>query len=97
VRSLDIASGFFYLKVYGNLKTVTTMNKARVEFNLLGTQEGRNRHYLRCYPNIGGEISILICEDNCPDIGISLDIPTAIKLSKILRQSINELKGGQDV
>jgi len=73
------------------------MNKARVELNLLGTQEERNRHYLRCYTNIDKEISIVICEDNCPDIGISLDIPTAIKLSKILRQSINELKGGQDV
>ena len=68
------------------------MDKANVELLLLGTQKNRNRHFLRCYANIFNEIHIVISEEMCPDISINLDIPTAIKLSKVLREQINLAK-----
>ena len=67
-----------------------------VMYKLLGTQKERNHHWLECYANVDDEISIVICEEKCPNIGISLDIKTAIKLSKILQQEIRFIKTGKD-
>ena len=68
------------------------MEKANISLLFNGTQTNRNDNYLKCYANIDNEISLVICEDQCPDIGISLDIPTAIKLSKVLRSEISKIK-----
>jgi hypothetical protein len=67
---------------------------AKVRLKFYGNDDSEN-HSLECYPNYRNEIFINInMEDSgVPESWICLDIPTAIKLSKVLRQSINEIKG----
>jgi len=66
---------------------------ANVRLKFYGNGDSEN-HSLECYPNFRDEIFINInMEDSgLPEAWICLDIPTAIKLSKVLRQSINEVK-----
>ena len=82
---------FLRLKVNGNLKTVNIM----VKLKFYGTeQSGSGDHSLECYVNGYNEIYISIdMEDSgLPSSYISLNTSTAIKLAKVLRQSISEMK-----
>jgi hypothetical protein len=52
---------------------------------------------LKCYSNFRNEIFIQIEDEDMPPSYICLDIPTAIKLSKVLRQEINKAKEVKNV
>ena len=68
------------------------MSKVRLKFY---GNDGSENHFLECYPNYSNsQICIFIdMEDSgLPESWISLDIPTAIKLSKVLRKAINDIK-----
>jgi len=83
--------GLFYLKVYGYLKTVNIM--ANVKLTFLGTENsGTNEHKLECFANTNKEIYISLDLGNYPPAFICLDVSTAIKLCKVLRQEINLIK-----
>lgn len=59
---------------------------------------GTEKNGLECFFNINGGITVSVKEENeyYPTV-ISLDIPTAIKFAKVLRQEINIAKeGGQN-
>ena len=66
---------------------------ANVRLKFYGNDDSKN-HSLECYPNFKNQIYINInMEDSgMPESWICLDISTAIKLSKELRKSINEIK-----
>ena len=66
---------------------------ANVRLKFYGNGDSEN-HSLECYPNYNNQIYININMEDCgfPESWICLDIPTAIKLSKVLRQSINDIK-----
>ena len=59
----------------------------------LGTESsGTEEHELQCFANTRNEIYISIDQCNMPPSFICLDVLTAIKLSKTLRESINRIK-----
>lgn len=66
---------------------------ANVRLKFYGNGESKN-HNLECFANTNRKIYIQIdMEDSVISPSwICLDVPTAIKLSKVLRQSINQIK-----
>ena len=66
---------------------------ANVKLSFLGTEVTNTEvHELECFINIHDEITLSISDDvHYPKV-ISLDVPTAIKLTKVLRSYINEIK-----
>lgn len=66
---------------------------ANIKFIFQGTNESEsNYHELKCYCNFRGEIYLHIDDQETEPSYICLDIPTAIKLAKVLRQEINTAK-----
>tara|TARA_R110000803_G_scaffold207371_1_gene275271 strand:- start:678 stop:908 length:231 start_codon:yes stop_codon:yes gene_type:complete len=66
---------------------------AKIKTVFLGTESsGTGQHELRCFANTRNEIYISIEELDFPYSSISLDVSTAIKLSKTLRTAINIIK-----
>ena len=66
---------------------------ANVKLTFLGTERSEtNEHKLECYANTKGEIYISLDIEDYPPSFICLDVSTAIKLSKVLRQEINLIK-----
>lgn len=66
---------------------------ANVRLKFYGSGFSEN-HSLECYPNSKNQIymHIKMEDSDLPESWICLDISTAIKLSKELRKSINEIK-----
>ena len=66
---------------------------ANVKLIFQGTEVSKTDDYeLECYVNQFNDISISIDDQESPANIISLDISTAIKLSKVLRTEINIAK-----
>lgn len=66
---------------------------ANVKLTFLGTEKSEtNEHKLECFANTNKEIYLSINMEDYPPSFICLDAPTAIKLSKVLRQEINLIK-----
>ncbi len=67
---------------------------ARFKEILYGSVKSKSdEHELECYANATDEIYISMdCDDGLPKSWIVLDIPTAIKLNRILRREINTIK-----
>lgn len=75
-----------------NLKTFNIMNNIRIIFQ--STKESELKTNLECVVK-NDEICLISKLDGVPEERIvSLDVPSAIKFSKILRSNINILKNG---
>ena len=71
---------------------------ANIKLVFCGTETSETKdHELQCYRNSNDEVFIQIETPNEYPSFICLDASTAIKLSKVLRQSINEIKEAKNV
>lgn len=69
---------------------------ANVRLKFYGTERSKtDETALELFAALDNEIAIII-EDGVRDSYIFLDIPTAIKLAKVLRQEINLIKQGNE-
>jgi len=66
---------------------------ANIKLSFLGTEKTNTQeNELECFINAKDEITISINSGEYYPAIISLDVSTAIKLSKVLRSNISELK-----
>lgn len=83
--------GLCLLIVFGKLKTDNIMANVRLKF--YGTKESEtNEVNLECFATDAKDIYIEIDTPGYSPSFICLDIPTAIKLAKVLRNEINKAK-----
>ena len=65
---------------------------ANIKLSFLGTEvTNTDENELECFINIHDEITMSISNNGDFEL-ISLDVPTAIKLTKVLRGYINQIK-----
>lgn len=66
---------------------------ANIKLSFYGTEKSETtEHELECFANTNQEIYFSINMGDYPSCFVCLDIPTAIKLSKVLRNEINKAK-----